>query len=246
MSKVKIQLSEEAGPKYSLIKEIKQSPLYEKKSHDITAYKYITENVKPTTMKANEAVPGQMILFEYMKPKTEEQLEYYDKYPCTLFFGMFQTKGGEWRILGFNIHYYPIKMRFQIMNKIFDMYKPIYTKYFNQPLIKEIDAFDYKYLMDGLEKAKLDFGVREYIPELCGKVWKVPANMWQVAVYTEGVFEKKTRNAIIKYWQDWVSGYYNKSSKPKKKQKAPAKKKKEPKKKEGFLKRLFSRFSHKK
>lgn len=230
-------LSQEAGPRFSLIKEIKNSPLYHNSNSNIKAQKFLEENLTSKLMGHN-AIPGQLILFQYFKPKTEEQLNFWDKYPCVIFFGNFQSKDGL-RILGFNIHYYPTKMRFRIMSKIFEIYKPVYTKYFNKPLPKEIDAFDYKYLMDSLRKAKLDFGVREYIPELCGKTWAIPANMWQVAVFTEGVFMKRTREAIIKYWNEWVSNYYKKDKNKKRAEKAA---KNSEQRKQSLWSRLKSKF----
>lgn len=241
-----IKLSQEAGPKYKLINEIKENPLYKRSDRDIPARKFLERNLTPKPM-GHSAVPGQLIMFEYFEPKTKEQLQYWDGNPTTIFFGTFQSKEGL-RILGFNIHYYPPKMRFQIMNRIFEMYKPIYSKYFTEPLTKEIDAFDYKYLMDALKRGKLDFGVREYIPELCGKTWAIPANMWQVAVFTEGHFKKETRANILKYWEEWKSGYYDKSKKKKKKGTGSTENNiggdNKPKK-DSFLNRLLSRFKRK-
>ena len=110
------------------------------------------------------------------------------------------SKQGK-RILGFNIHYYPPRLRYAIMDKIFKIYKPVYTKYFTTGTTREIDAFDYAYLISNLKKAKLDFGVREYIPQLIGQTWLVPPNQWQVAVFTEGWFKKETRAQIMRFWK---------------------------------------------
>ena len=201
--RVEEKLPESAGPNYSLIKHIQQSP-YSKKSPnsvDPMAREFIKEHVE----RANNSkiLPGQLIIFEYFEPKTKEELEYYDASPCTLFFNIVKTNEGQ-RVLGFNIHYYPPKMRFQIMNTIFNIFKPIYTKYFKEGISSAVDAFDYKYLIDSLEKAGLGFGVRMYIPSLIKDVRVIPPQMWQVAVYTEGWFKKQTRAAIMNYWQRWV------------------------------------------
>jgi hypothetical protein len=88
------------------------------------------------------------------------------------------------------------------MNKIFEIYKPVYLKYFNDGLSKEIDAFDYQYLVENLKKAKMDFGVRMYIPKLCGKPQVIPPKLWSTAVFTEGVFRKQTRAKIMSYWKN--------------------------------------------
>lgn len=200
--KVENNLQQEPGPNYSLIKQIKKAPYYGKSpvDNDANARKFITEHVKNGG--AGNIVPGQLILFEYFEPATREDLEYYDASPCTIFFNVVNTNQGK-RVLGFNIHYYPPKMRYQIMNRIFEIYKPIYIKYFESGAKSTVDAFDYKYLISALEKAGLGFGVRMYIPSLIGKIYKVPPQMWHVAVFTEGWFKKQTRTAIMKHWNQW-------------------------------------------
>lgn len=57
-----------------------------------------------------------------------------------------------------------------------------------------------------LEDNGAAFGVREYIPALCKDVRPIPPNMWKVAVYTEGWFKKRTREQIMKFWQNFVRG----------------------------------------
>lgn len=201
--KVAKELPQEAGPRYSLMDQIKKTPYYHKSAMnaDEKARAFLTENIQNGG--AGNIHPGQLILFEYFEPKTKEELEYYDASPCTIFFNVITTKEGK-RVLGFNMHYYPPKMRQRIMTTIFDIYKPIYTKYFTNGKKINADAFDYKYLIDSLEKAGLGFGVRMYIPNLIGKIYKIPPQMWHVAVFTEGWFKKQTRTAILKYWQRWT------------------------------------------
>lgn len=201
--KAEEELPREAGPKYSLIKEIKKSPYYGKSPANTDGYArtFLTEHIE--TVGSGKIVPGQLILFEYFEPKTKEDLEYYDASPCTIFFNVVNTNLGK-RVLGFNIHYYPPKMRYQIMSTIFDIFKPIYTKYFQEGNKSSIEAFDYKYLIESLEKAGLGFGVRMYIPSLIKGVRKIPPQMWHIAVFTEGWFKKQTRAAIMRYWSQWA------------------------------------------
>ena len=199
----KITLKDEAGVKYRLIDEIRKSPLMRKSDKDDKARRFINEHADQSSSK--KIVPGQLVIFKYFQPKTKEDLEYYDASPCTIFFGVFNSSQGR-RILGFNIHYYPPKLRYQIMNKIFELYRPVYTKYFNDGPDHEIDAFDYQYLVKALNRQNLGFGVREYIPELVSEAMQVPPNMWQVAVFTEGWFKKKTRQQIMSFWRKWLQG----------------------------------------
>lgn len=167
-------------------------------------------------MNNKTAVPGQLISFNYFEPKTKEDLEYYDAMPCTIFFGVFNTEQGR-RVIGFNLHYYPPKIRFVLMDRIFDIYKPIYLKSWNKPLDAEVSFFNYKQLITQLHEAGLDFGVRMYIPNLMHKITPIPPSMYAKAVFTEGHFKKQTRQQILKYWRDKIDGKQSPDKEPKKK-----------------------------
>lgn len=180
------------------------------KRRDVASRKYVDENLKPEGK--SSIFPGQLIMFNYFTPKTEEQLEYYDAMPCTIFFGVINTKNGK-RVIGFNIHYYPPSMRYKLMARIYEIFKPIYSKCFNKPLTEEVAYFNYKMLINQLQKAKLDFGIREYIPSLMGKIVPIPAADWPKAVFTEGHFKKETREQILNYWKNKTDSV----DKPKKK-----------------------------
>ena len=202
-----------SAPKdFDMLKAIRAEKHYKSnvKRRDVASRKYVDENLaikgRPSVM------PGQLVMFNYFEPATEEKLEYYDAMPCTIFFGIVKTKNGP-RVIGFNIHYYPPKIRFQLMNRIYEIFKPIYGKQFNTPLNEEMDYFNYKMLISQLQKAKLDFGIREYIPNLMAKVIPIPVKDWPKAVLTEGHFRKETREQILNYWKNKAGGI----EKPKKK-----------------------------
>lgn len=202
LGNVEFDIKEEANAKYRLINDIKESPLYGKTNKDEVARAWLETNCDKVNR--NSILQGQLIMFDYFEPKTKEDLEYYDAKPVTIFFNVVDTSQGK-RVLGFNIHYYPPKMRYQIMNKIFETYRGLFVKYFNKPNRTAMDAFDYRILIQELEKENLEFGVRMYIPELIGKPMIIPANKWQVAVFTEGWFKKKTRTQIMAFWTKWVA-----------------------------------------
>lgn len=212
---VEFDIKESADVKYKLINDIKDSPLYGKMNKDEIARKWLEANCKGVGK--NSILQGQLIMFNYFEPATKEELEYYDAMPCTIFFNVVNTEKGK-RVLGFNIHYYPPKMRYQIMNKIFETYRGLYVKYFSEPNKTAMDAFDYKILIQELNRANLGFGVRMYIPSLIGNPLIVPANKWQVAVFTEGHFKKKTRTQIMAFWSRWTQG--NKKNTPQEQVKA--------------------------
>lgn len=187
---------------FSLIKSIKKSPLYGRSSSDELARKVISEDL--TT--SGTVLPGELILFKYFEPIHKEELEYYDASPCTIFFGIYNPKGKGKHIVGFNIHYYPPKIRYQVMNRIFEIYRPLYERCFDGSR-KKVADFDFRSLILQLQKAKLDFGIREYDIKLCKDITQIPPKYWQVAVFTEGWFKKRTREAILKYWKNFQSGY---------------------------------------
>lgn len=190
---------------FDMLKAIRAEKLYKYNviRRDAGVRKFVDENYdikgKPAIM------PGQLIMFNYFEPATKEKLEYYDAMPCTIFFGVVKTKNGP-RVIGFNIHYYPPRMRYQLMNRIYEIFKPIYSKTFNEPLKEEMSYFNYKMLISQLQKAKLDFGIREYIPNLMASIVPVPVSAWPKAVLTEGHFRKETRQQILNYWKNKAIG----------------------------------------
>ena len=192
--------SNQAPKNFDMLKAIREEKLYRSniQRRDKVARQFVDENYD---IKGKPAIlPGQLIMFNYLEPKTKEELQYYDAMPCTIFFGIVNTKNGK-RVIGFNIHYYPPRIRYQLMNRIFEIFRPIYEKQFNEPLKEEMSYFNYKMLISQLQKAKLDFGIREYIPQLMAKIVPIPVSGWQKAVFTEGHFRKETREQILNYWK---------------------------------------------
>ena len=92
---------------------IKKNPLYNKpyNTKKVEAKNIIMENCE----KVSKIIPGQLIYFNYFEPKTKEDLEYYDATPCTIYFTRYNSKNGP-RVTGFNLHYYPPKIRYKIMD----------------------------------------------------------------------------------------------------------------------------------
>lgn len=189
----------EKDPEFKLTKSIREHALYKKSGAERsdTAIEVLYKNCKSYNKKL---VPGQMVIFEYMTPLMKEELDYYDARPCTIFFGSFNSSNGP-REIGFNLHYYPPRVRFAIMNKIYDIYKPIFYKYFEDGVKKEIDGFDYKYLVRSLNKAGLGFGIREYVPTLRRRTILIEPKWFSTAVFTEGMFKKQALSQIMGHWQ---------------------------------------------
>lgn len=196
--------SNKAPKDFVMLKAIREERHYKSnvRRRDISSRKYIEENLEK--LDRSFALPGQLIMFNYFEPATKDKLQYYDAKPCTIFFGIIETKNGK-RVLGFNIHYYPPRMRFQLINRIYEIFEPIYSKNFNKPMSTEIKYFNYKMLIEQLQKAKLDFGIREYIPSLMAQITPIPPAVWPKAVLTEGHFKKESRQQILSYWERWAA-----------------------------------------
>ena len=188
---------------YSLMREIREDALY--RAHvdrrDIRARKIINELGQAVA--PGHLIAGNLYLMEYFYPKTEAQLDYYDAMPCSIVFGKFKTKKGEPRVLTFNIHYFPPRIRFQVMNKVMEIYQNIYKDEWKTGLGKDLSFLQYQQLIYLLKKCKLEFAVHEYIPKLIGDCIMVPPSLWHIAVFTEGRFKKQTRQAILNHWKNF-------------------------------------------
>lgn len=187
---------------YSLTKAYRQDKWYKNNvvRRDKDARKYIAENCSGGTWR--DMLPGQLVMFDYFEPKTKEELEYYDAMPCTIFFNHVKTKDGNVRVLGFNLHYLPPYMRKNVLNKIMETFQNIYAKSWNSGIKSEISYFDYNMLVYLLQKAKLNFAVRMYIPELIQDIYVIPPKDFVKACFTEGHFKKQTRAAILEHWKN--------------------------------------------
>lgn len=202
----------EKSKKYNLLKDVQESPLYGKSLglRSEAARDIIKENCE----RVQKIVPGQLVYFKYFEPKTKEELEYYDAMPLTIYFNAFNTAEGR-RVLGFNLHYYPPKMRFNIMNLIYKLFKPMFDQTWDSGVQQEQASFNYSYIVEQLDKYNLTFGVRMYDPRLMGDARVVPAKWMATSLFTEGLFKKRTRRQILHHWKTWSpsGGKKNKNTK---------------------------------
>lgn len=165
------------------------------------AYKEILSQLKPTK---RYLLPGQLVAFEYLTPKYKDELEYYDRTPFTLFLGIMRTKDGNIREIGLNLHYYPPHTRVNIMNKTYEIFKPYFQKYFNNPSTKPNTVISYSALKKIMKaNQKIGFGIKMYIPTLRSKSFLIPTRMIPTALYTEGHFSKATLQEIFRFWREF-------------------------------------------
>jgi len=165
------------------------------------AYSDILKLCKPTT---KYLLPGQVVIFGYAEPKYKEELEYYDKTPCTIFIGITRTKDGNVREIGLNLHYYPPRVRARILNTTYEVFKDHFSKNFNDAPDKPYGFINWKSLKHILKhNTKIAFGIKMYIPVLRGKSYVLPTRLLPTACYTEGHFSKATLMQIQKFWREF-------------------------------------------
>ena len=165
------------------------------------AYKEVLKNAELTK---KYLLPGQVVLFEYLEPKFKEELEYYDRTPLVLFFGITRTDDGNIREIGLNLHYYPPFARAKILSVTYEVFKSYFMKNFNEPSGKPNMFITWKALKRLLRKNnKLAFGVKMYIPSLRANSYVIPTRLLGTAYYTEGHFSKATMAEIRKFWRQF-------------------------------------------
>lgn len=165
------------------------------------AYREILRNTKPTK---KYLLPGQVCVFNYLEPKFKEDLEYYDRTPLVLFFGITRTKEGNIREVGINLHYYPPFARAKILNTLYEVFKSHFVKNFNEVTNKPNMFISWKALKRLLKRnAKIAFGVKMYIPVLRQQTYIIPTRLLGTSFYTEGNFSKATLAQIRKFWRQF-------------------------------------------
>lgn len=186
---------------FNMTEAINQHPLARKPTNmrSKLAYKEIITTLKPTT---KYLLPGQIVCFEYLEPKFKDQLEYYDRTPLVLFFGITRTDDGNIREIGLNLHYYPPYARAKILNTTYHIFKDYFDKAFNESIHKPNSFISYKKLKALLNRSsKIAFGVKMYIPVLRSSSYVLPTRMLPTAFYTEGHFSKATLAQIRSFWR---------------------------------------------
>lgn len=195
--------TEEEIKSYRLDEAINEHPLSHKPTpmRSKLAYQQIMSELKTSS---KYILPGQICLFGYQEPKYKEELEYYDRFPLVIALGITRTKDGVIREIGLNLHYYPPYVRARILEQTFEVFRPYFEKFFNDPSSKPNVFISYKKLKSLLRSnTKIAFGVKMYIPVLRGITYNIPARLLSTAFYTEGKFSKATLQQIFRFWRQF-------------------------------------------
>lgn len=109
---------------------------------------------------------GHLYMFNYLEPKTEEHLEYFDTSPLILSFGTYMANTGNLVEYGVNLHFLPLKVRKAFMSDIFDLFKKRYKGKMYSDKPRQINEFTWEQLKPFVDKYCIDFAVRSYITTL--------------------------------------------------------------------------------
>lgn len=187
--------------KYSLYKEIEKNDLF--KSQMKVANRKAINRVRAATepMGGKPLLVGTMVTFRYKEPKTKDKLPFYDSAPLVVILGYRKGANGEKIEMGLNIHFFPRKIRFLVLDKIFNMYKRIYDAARKKGISREFNI-DYKRVMRGLAKYNPEFALRSYIPSLRSQTYDIPVDVWKDAVFIEPRFRKMDASKIYNTWNN--------------------------------------------
>lgn len=164
------------------------------------AYKELLINTKNTN---KYILPGQLIVFNYPNPKYADELEWYDKTPLSLIFGLIRTKQNNIREIGINLHDFPPFARTKVLNTIALIFKQYNDQQFNEPIHKVNRFINWNVLKRLCKKYKIEFAIRMYIPMLRKNTHVIPVRLWPTAIYTEGHFAKETLTNIMTFWRHY-------------------------------------------
>ena len=165
------------------------------------AYKEIMNQLKPTN---RYLLPGQIVCFSYNAKYDEELEDGWDKTPLVVFCGIGRTKDGNIREIGVNLHWFPPHTRVNVLNKIYEVFKPYFNKYFNTASTKPNAIISYDQLKHIIKtNQKIGVAIKMYIPILRGTSYLIPTRLLPTALYTEGHFKHKTLQEIFKFWRQF-------------------------------------------
>lgn len=124
--------------------------------------------------------PGHIYIFSYLTPITESTLDWWDKNPMVL--ALDPSKEAKHNDLGINLNLLPIRLRTQLLDKVYDVYKAqIETAKKSKPndaLHQKDLKITYKEAYKFLYKFGFEFAIRQYSPKLKTKQSVISYESW--------------------------------------------------------------------
>lgn len=119
----------------------------------------------------NVVFPGAMYMFKY-DPKYKETLPYYDKFPCSLVFGLTDTG-----FMGINFHYLPYAVR----GKLYDKLYLIAAKNHNNR--QQVLRLNWKLLSSVSKFPEVRPAVKQYLySHLQSRLIRIDVDDWRTAI----------------------------------------------------------------
>lgn len=124
--------------------------------------------------------PGHIYIFRYSTPINEATLPWWDENPMVL--ALDAPENAKYNDLGINLNLLPIRMRIELLDKVYDVYKAqieIAKKQRPNDAIKQKDLkITYKEAHKFLYKYGFEFAIRQYSPKLKTKQSVVSYESW--------------------------------------------------------------------
>ena len=147
-------------------------PVDTKEADPKDAYKWLIEKIKDTKQTEVEIVndpflqPGKIYIFKYL-PTNGDRYAYWDMHPIVFALGKMPASQGFMNV-GINISWYPPAARKYIIEKIRQIYKPMYDSAIKKAGMKAKDQksveIDLYALKTALDQYGLSFAIRNYLP----------------------------------------------------------------------------------
>lgn len=125
--------------------------------------------------------PGMIYVFRYIKPKTKDELPWWDKNPVVLALDS-DIPGVD---IGINLNLLPSKFRVELLDAIYTKMKPFIESQKNGRTAENAKVqgpmrnFTYEGIKKFLEKFGYEFAIRQYIPKLKANQKVVAYEKWQ-------------------------------------------------------------------
>lgn len=146
---------------------------------------------------------GKLYMFNYINPATKDTLPWWDKNPLVLCLGQHKTKEGRILDVGINLHHLPLKVRKQVLIKIFDMYRKKYRGEMYRDKSKSIPV-RWETIAIPLMQYGADFAFRSYYPNRRTKTIEFPYEEFHNAIFipSEAYSNNISKQKLDKLWKE--------------------------------------------
>lgn len=148
---------------------------------------------------------GWLSYFSYPKPLGENSLEFWDKRPLVLSFGIYFAKTGRMVEYGINLHYLPRGLRLPFLADVFELFKAKFKgqMYSDEP--RPLNGVSWELLQKLVDKYHLEFAVHSYIPELRRKTVIIDFQDWGKALALASDFTGITEVELQRMYRQHVT-----------------------------------------